>query len=133
MKNFSKSHLILGISFIVISLLFFFIQQSKVNTKQDIVDMRGKNQVSVILTEKGFEPRYVKISLNTEIVFSSALDNKTFWPASNLHPTHDIYPEFDSKGPIQEDNVWSFVFKDLGAWGFHDHIRSYFNGIIYVE
>src|SRR6185503_5181523 len=47
-----------------------------------------------------------------------------FWPASDPHPTHQIYPEFDPKQPIQPGKSWSFTFNRVVNWGYHNHLDS---------
>ncbi|MBI2618357.1 hypothetical protein HYW58_02825 [Candidatus Kaiserbacteria bacterium] len=103
-----------------------------IDAKQVAVDERGRSDVSIVLTEAGFEPRYIRINSGTAVTFSTT-NHKPFWPASNLHPSHGIYPEFDPRKPIDPYDKWSFTFNKTGTWGFHDHVRSYFNGVIYVE
>jgi len=53
-------------------------------------------------------------------------------PASDLHLTHGIYPEFDPQEPIDPKNSWSFQFLKFGKWKFHDHLNPYYRGIINV-
>jgi plastocyanin len=88
--------------------------------------------VGIVLTEEGFEPREIHITKGTKVTFTTTRQNQ-FWPASNLHPSHEIYPEFDPKYPLEPTESWSFVFDKPGVWRFHDHIRSYFTGTIYVD
>ncbi len=105
---------------------------SRAGADEKVVDLRGKSEVSVVLRDRGFEPRDLRISKGTTVVFSTDRDHK-FWPASNSHPSHAIYPEFDPKHLIEPGDTWSFTFDRVGRWGFHDHVRSYFTGTIYVE
>lgn len=100
--------------------------------RDDVQDFSDASRVVINLAESGFEPRRVRISAGTEVVFTTTRETP-FWPASNLHPSHAIYSEFDPRQPIAPHESWSFVFGKKGTWGFHDHIRSYFTGIIYVE
>jgi len=88
--------------------------------------------IVITLTEDGFVPDEVTISAGDTIAFVTTA-GKLFWPASNLHPSHALYPEFDPKMPIQSDEVWSFTFTRPGAWKFHDHLSPYFTGVITVE
>ena len=97
-----------------------------------VVDWRGRSEVSVVLTEKGFEPSRIRIDRGTKVVFSTTRD-KEFWPASNPHPVHTLYSAFDARGPIAPRTFWSFAPQQPGVWGYHDHVRSYFTGILYVE
>jgi hypothetical protein len=55
------------------------------------------------------------------------------WPASNLHPSHSVYPEFDPLEPIAPGGVWSFKFDKIGDWRFHDHLRPVKTGVVNVE
>lgn len=92
---------------------------------------RVRNQYIITLTETGFSPQTVTIARGDTVVFTTTRD-RPFWPASDLHPTHEIYPEFDPKKPIDPDKSWSFRFDRVGTWNFHDHLDSYFRGTIEV-
>jgi plastocyanin len=98
----------------------------------EAVDMRGESEISVVLREEGFVPDRVRVSAGTKVVFSTTRDRQ-FWPASNPHPAHTIYDAFDPQQPIASDETWTFVAEQDGVWGFHDHLRSYYTGILYVE
>lgn len=97
-----------------------------------VQDSRNTPEVTIILADRGFEPRYIRISKGTKVTFATTRSNQ-FWPASNEHPTHSIYGEFDPKRPLEANESWSFVFEKEGGWSYHDHIRSYFTGRVYVE
>jgi hypothetical protein len=56
-----------------------------------------------------------------------------FWPASDLHPTHLIYPEFDPKKPIASGQTWSFVFTKAGTWKYHNHLNPLQTGRVVIE
>jgi len=85
----------------------------------------------ITLTEDGFTPRELTISKGTLVAFVSKT-GKLFWPASNLHPSHGMYSEFDPKLPVQSDEVWSFTFDQVGEWKYHDHLAPYYVGVITV-
>lgn len=85
----------------------------------------------VTLTKDGFVPSELSIRVGETVAFRST-NGDLFWPASNLHPSHGIYPEFDPLGPVQPDNVWSFTFDKPGEWKYHDHLAPYFTGVITV-
>lgn len=90
------------------------------------------NQTHVItLTEYGFSPATLTIQKGDTLTFKTTRE-KTFWPASNLHPTHTIFPEFDPQEPIEPDTSWSFTFNKLGTWKYHDHLAPSFEGSIIV-
>jgi plastocyanin len=120
------------IFFVVIIATIFAIIILNFEKNSEVVDMTDQDEISIVLTDNGYEPREVRIDKGTKITFSTTRNNK-HWPASNLHPTHEIYSELDSKRPLEVSEQWSFIFNKKGVWGFHDHIRSYFTGVIYVS
>lgn len=97
-----------------------------------ILDLRDQSQVSVVLTEEGFVPAYMRVRKGAVVTFSTTRSNQ-FWPASNPHPSHEIYDLFDPQRPLNPDESWTITIDRVGTWGYHDHIRSYFTGEIYVE
>ncbi|MHB1086720.1 MAG: cupredoxin domain-containing protein [Minisyncoccota bacterium] len=105
---------------------------ARVSSKERIVDLRGQERVAIVLNENGFEPRDIRVTRGTIITFTTTRQYK-FWPASNAHPSHDVYPQFDPKRVLGPEESWSFTMDDVGSWGYHDHVRSYFTGIIYVD
>ncbi len=86
----------------------------------------------VVLTPNGFEPKELTVPAGETVTFQTTR-GKYFWPASNEHPTHGVYPEFDPKRPIDPDSEWTFRFDKAGIWSFHDHISPYFTGVIHVS
>lgn len=87
---------------------------------------------SVVLTENGFNPQELHIKKGDSITFTTNR-NKSFWPASDLHPTHTIYPEFDPQQSIEPGKNWVFTFQKTGKWGFHDHLASLYKGKVIVS
>lgn len=127
---------IYGLSLALVVTLFLGLYMYTVYTgsapRENIIDLRGKERVSVVLKEDGFEPRDIRVSRGTTVIFSTTRQNK-YWPASNAHPAHDVYPEFDPQKSLGPEESWSFTFEKVGVWGFHDHVRSYFTGTIHVD
>ncbi len=74
-------------------------------------------------SETGFEPDEFAIVQGETVVFR----NKTaipFWPASNIHPSHEEYPSFDPRRAIGPGDSWEFVFNSTGEWQYHNHLGS---------
>lgn len=109
-----------------------FVYTVKVEETAGVVDMRDYETVSIVLSESGFIPEHVRVRVGTRVVFTTDRGAR-FWPASNPHPAHSIYPGFDPKEPIEPDASWTFTPTSPGEWGFHDHLRSYYAGVLYVE
>ena len=55
------------------------------------------------------------------------------WPASDVHPTHQLYPCFDAGKPLAPGGSWSFTFSEQGVWGYHDHLSPRTKGVVVVE
>jgi plastocyanin len=90
------------------------------------------NKVVVHMTETGFEPRSVLVPPRTMVIFEN-VSSTDRWPASNIHPTHAIYPEFDPQTPILPGKSWEFTFTKVGDWKMHDHLHPELTGSITVK
>ena len=86
----------------------------------------------VTMDEQGFHPDHVTIRQCDTVKFVNTGGND-HWPASNIHPTHLIYPEFDPKRGIPAGESWSFVFDRAGTWYSHDHLFPEFTGAVTVQ
>ncbi|OGZ44908.1 MAG: hypothetical protein A3C84_00975 [Candidatus Ryanbacteria bacterium RIFCSPHIGHO2_02_FULL_48_12] len=86
---------------------------------------------TIRMTKNGFEPEEVTIQKGMRVTWVNE-DSVPRWPASNLHPTHGIYPEFDPLEGIPPGASWSFVFDRVGSWRFHDHLLPQMKGTVYV-
>ena len=85
----------------------------------------------VTKTDKGFSPAVLRVQKGQKVTFLNK-SGRPIWPASDLHPSHGVYPEFDPKGPIQNEQSWDFVFDKIGSWKYHDHLAPYMTGVIEV-
>lgn len=96
-------------------------------SKEEILDA----DAIITQTDEGFEPSEITIKKGTRVVWVN--DASTFnWPASNLHPTHEVYPEFDPLEPIPSGKAWAFTFTKIGNWEFHDHLKPNRRGMVKV-
>lgn len=91
-------------------------------TGSEIVMMKGNE----------YEPRDLSIKKCTKVIFKN-VSSEPHWPASDIHPTHGIYPEFDPKQPAAAGSEWSFVFDRVGTWKYHDHLDPATRGVIEVS
>ncbi len=92
----------------------------------------GNTTHAVILSENGFDPQKIVIKKGDTVIFTS-VKRGWFWPASNPHPTHTTYTNFDPQEPISSDKSWSFTFTETGEWRYHDHLAPYFIGTVTVS
>lgn len=97
---------------------------------QEVITPKPDEGYRIVRTERGFSPEKIVIPLGELVTFLSLTPDE-FWPASNIHPTHDIYPAFDPARPLKGEE-WSFRFDTPGRWHFHDHLFASAGGTIVV-
>ncbi len=88
-------------------------------------------EYTVEIKESGFIPDYLKIKRGDLITWVNK-SGQSVWPASGPHPTHDLYPEFDSKRGLAPGESFSLQFQKLGTWGYHNHLYAQHTGIVEV-
>lgn len=87
--------------------------------------------VIVKITASGFEPSEITIDSDTTLMFENS-DKVNRWPASDIHPTHDIYPDFDPTKAIKPGENWEFRPKRVGTFKFHDHLFPHIKGVLTI-
>ena len=87
---------------------------------------------TIIRTNEGSEPNKLTILRGDTVQFLNQ-SSDFHWPASDLHPTHGIYPDFDPRQPVAVGEEWSFRFAEVGEWKFHDHLHANEIGTITVQ
>ncbi len=127
-------------SSIVMLLLFFTYKHNpnflfpKINTfleNEQNISSQPVVTHTITLTKNGFEPNELNINQGDTVIFMTSL-GIPFWPASSLHPTHEIYPDFDPKSRIMPPENWAFTFDRIGKWKYHDHINERDMGTVNV-
>lgn len=97
-------------------------------------------------TSSGFEPSEITISSGDSITFLNTISTNV-WPASNVHPSHTVYPNsginkcgtseeseiFDSCKGLSEGESYTFTFNEIGTWSYHNHLRASKTGKIIVQ
>lgn len=111
----------------VTSIAFYFVKKQSGGSKTVSL---GDNAV-VTMGSDSYTPQNFKVKKGTKLTFLNSSDGLR-WPASDLHPSHLIYPEFDSKEPVRVGTSWSVEFDKVGEWGYHDHLAPYITGTITV-
>ena len=117
---------------IVLGFFAFLIFNPSSKEKSEKTCLTTSGEQIVIMKEDIFEPEILTIKKCTKVIFKNQ-DKAARWPASNLHPTHGIYPEFDPLEPIETGKDWSFVFDKVGSWKYHDHLLPAIRGVIIVS
>jgi len=100
----------------------------------------------ILITDKSFSPLRLEVKSGDKVVFKNT-DTKTHWPASVPAPLTGRYPGYDPSkcGTVDEVNnfdacralapgeTYSFVFKEIGSWGYWDKQTPSWTGLIEVK
>lgn len=101
----------------------------KNETKNESVKVK---ETKVIYNKSGFSPKTVTVKKGGAVVF----ENKTGAAASiasNPHPEHTLYPEFDQYKTDQRGKTeFTFIFDKVGTWSYHDHLNANVVGTVTV-
>lgn len=101
---------------------------------------------TILITSSGFSPNILEIKQGDSVIFVNELYTQ-HWPASDIHPTHTVYPGsninkcgtaeepniFDSCKGLNEGESYTFIFDEIGSWNYHDHLRASSKGKIIVS
>ena len=101
---------------------------------------------TVKFNPEGYTPNTLTIKIGDTINFVNE-DVRLTWPASDIHPTHTVYPGssiskcgtseenkiFDACKGLQQGESYSFTFNEAGTWSYHDHLSPGKKGTIIVE
>lgn len=90
-----------------------------------------QNAQTVEITKEGFLPNDLTISVGTTVLFVNK-DSVPHWPASGVHPTHEICKGFDALAPVASGGSYSHTFKEAKVCPMHDHINPSIKGKITV-
>ncbi len=94
--------------------------------------MVHSESASMELSDTEFKPAVLTIKRCTKVSFRNT-GTSLHWPASDLHPIHLAYPEFDPQEPLDTEAVWDFVFDRRGKWKCHDHLNPHARCSIEVQ
>ena len=86
----------------------------------------------IIYTSSGFSPNILTIKKGESLTFVNE-SNRGLWVASAVHPTHEVYPEFDNRKSVPNGEKYTFKFDQVGQWKYHNHVSPADIGTIMVE
>lgn len=103
-------------------------QDSSVYREDSSQSPKRSETIFIRYGENGFSPQRVAITRGTTVSFinESAMP---LWVASDPHPEHTDYPEFDTarvndgRKPQMGEN-FDFTFEKAGTWNYHSHNAS---------
>lgn len=108
---------------------------TQTSTDTEVKATSVKHEIEI--TSSGFSPRLSTIGMGDTVVFVNK-DAAPHWPASDIHPTHGVYPEkggcigskFDACRGLAPEERYEFTFFQHGNWCFHDHLNPGLTGCV---
>lgn len=97
------------------------------------VSVGTKPAVTVRYDGSVFTPKTVTVSQGQSVTFiNDSTGNMSV--ASDDHPTHTIYPEFDQyKTASRSKKEFTFTFTKVGTWDYHNHLNANAVGTVIVK
>ena len=120
---------------VIVGVFFVFNRKKESQTKQlHVITAEEAESLAdhvIKMMPGGFSPSTINIKKGETVAWINE-DSLFRWPASNIHPVHEIYSEFDPKEPLAPGEAWAFTFEKTGEWRFHDHLIPKFSGKVTV-
>ncbi|MDO8610218.1 MAG: cupredoxin domain-containing protein [bacterium] len=90
------------------------------------------NIVNINYTDLGYDPKTLSISVGQTVKFTndSSVD---VWTASDPHPIHTNFSEFDQKSAGGNGTTYQFTFNKAGSYQYHNHRNPNHKGVIIVQ
>lgn len=103
-------------------------------------------ETNIIYANEGYSPQSITVKSGSSVTFTNE-GSRQNWPASDIHPTHTLYPGssiqkcetserttiFDACRGLSNGEKWPFTFTHKGAWRYHNHLAPNHTGTIIVE
>lgn len=91
----------------------------------------GSQAYEIVMDANGFTPVNLTVKVGDRVVFKNA-DSRSRWPASGLHPTHQLCLGFDALKPMQPGEEYAHVFAEAKECPMHDHLIPSIRGKITI-
>lgn len=86
----------------------------------------------IIILSSGFEPSQLTINKGDTVRFINK-DDSPHWPASGIHPVHQLCPGFDALKGLSTNETYEFTFTEAKGCPMHDHLNPSVSGKITVQ
>lgn len=97
-----------------------------------VVETSPVAEATISIDETGFSPKTTTVKAGTKVTFANN-GQALHWPASAIHPTHQLLPGFDALRGLATGETYSFTFTKTGSWNCHDHLNPQFTCTVVVE
>ncbi|MBI4135127.1 hypothetical protein HY477_00100 [Candidatus Uhrbacteria bacterium] len=92
----------------------------------------GGPEAVIEYRDGAFDPPTLRVLVGTKVTFVNK-GTRPVWPASGVHPTHEICPGFDARKGVKSGETYSYVFDRPAECPFHNHLKADERGTIEVK
>lgn len=87
---------------------------------------------TVSYSSTGFSPSSITIKAGDTVTFTNGTSSK-MWVASDPHPQHTDFSDFDAGKGYEAGTSYSYTFNTAGTYTYHDHLHASMRGTVIVE
>ena len=92
----------------------------------------GEMEAVIEYRDGMFDPETLRVLPGTKVTFVNK-GTKGVWPASGVHPTHELCSGFDALKTLSPGATYSFTFSEVKDCPFHNHSAPSERGKIEVK
>lgn len=90
------------------------------------------DSATVTYNGTAFSPAKITVQPGTTVKFVNQ-SSSPMWVASDPHPVHTDFSEFDAKKSSGQGQTYSFTFEEAGTYDYHNHLNSGSTGTVTVQ
>ena len=139
LKKFQYQIILCSLLFGLLALGLYLLRDSlaPISQKREsaTTSVQANSQIDykIFYTANGYSPATLKVPSSSRVAFVNSSKNIPLWTASDPHPAHTDYTQFDARKDYKPGQTYIFQFTKPGTFGFHNHEKSIDRGIIYVK
>ncbi len=122
--------IIIFLALMLVALTTFFTKKSPPTEQKSIVNSVPK-EISISLTDQGFQPNTIEIKPGTAVRFSNNSSNDKASVNSDDYPENKKFPELNL-GVFQKGSTLTHIFKSPNTYTYHDQFNPEHTGTIIV-
>src|SRR3989338_4537211 len=119
-----KIYLIAGVIAIAIMIAAIIIIVNRYNAEPVQSKIYGSTSgmpITITYSDNGYSPQIVTIKMGQTVIFKNE-SSGPMWTASNPHPIHTLYQDFDARRSYDPGESYCFTFLKKGEWQYHNHL-----------
>ncbi len=89
------------------------------------------DSATIVISDKGFTPPVITVKVGTKVTWFNK-DVQPHWPASDPYPENSDLPNLNAKNGLKQGETYSYVFDQVGHWGYHDDLNPELTGTVIV-